>query len=98
MYVAVHHTITDAQKWEQVTKNLMTMVEKGQLPHGLKGLMYLPGTDGHRADCFWEAQSVDALRNFLNPAIGTAARNDYFEINAQAAFGLPGQEAMRQAA
>ncbi len=98
MYVSVHHTITDSQKWDQITKKMTTMVEQGQLPQGLKGLMYLPGTDGRKADCLWEAQSVDALRTFLDREIGTAARNDYFQINSEAAFGLPGQQELRKAA
>jgi DNA polymerase/3'-5' exonuclease PolX len=98
MHVSIHHIITDQQKWDQVTKNLMAAVEQGRLPQGLKPLMYLPGTDGRKADCLWEAQSLDALKNFLNPQIGTAASNDYFQIKSEAAFGLPGQEEMRKAA
>ena len=98
MYVSVHHTIADPQKWEQITNNMTTMVEQGRLPQGLKGLMYLPGADGRRADCLWEAHSVDALKSFLDREIGTAARNEYFQIKADAAFGLPGQQELRKAA
>jgi hypothetical protein len=98
MHISVHHTITDQQKWGQVTQNMMAMLEQGRLPQGLKGLAYLPGTDGHKADCLWEAPSVDALRNFLDREIGMAARNEYFQINSEAAFGLPGQQEMRKAA
>ena len=98
MHVSVHHVITDSQKWDQLTQKMMALVEQGQLPQGLKGLMYLPSADGRTADCLWEASSVESLRNFLDPAIGTAATNDYFAINSTKAFGLPGQEAMRKAA
>jgi len=98
MHVSVHHIITDSQKWEQVTRNITMMLEQGRLPQGLKGLMYLPSADGRKADCLWEAQSLDTLRSFLDREIGTAARNDYFQINTGAAFGLPGQEEMRKAA
>jgi DNA polymerase/3'-5' exonuclease PolX len=98
MHVSVHHIITDPQKWEQVTKNMMAMVEQGRVPQGLKELMYLPGADGRKADCVWEAQSVDTLKNFLDREIGTAARNDYVQINTAAAFGLPGQEDLSKAA
>ena len=98
MLVSVHHTITDRQKWEQITKSMMTLLEQGRLPQGLKGLMYLPAADGAKADCVWEAQSLETLRSFLDREIGTAARNDYFQINTEAAFGLPGQEEMRKAA
>ena len=98
MHIAIHHTITDPQKWEQVTKRMTTLLEEGRVPQGLKGLLYLPGADGRKADCVWEAPSVDALKSFVDQEIGTAARNDYFEINSSAAFGLPGQEEMRKAA
>ena len=54
--------------------------------------------DGRKADCVWATQSLDRLKNFLDREIGTAARNDYFQINSGAAFGLPGQEEMRKAA
>ena len=98
MHVSVHHTISDPQQWEQVTTKMKTALEQGRLPQGLKGLMYLPATDGRKADCLWEASSVDTLRNFLDREIGTAARNDYFQIKTEAAFGLPGQEELRKAA
>ena len=98
MHVSVHHTITDPQKWEQVTKSMMAMVEQDRMPQGLKGLIYLPGTDGRKADCLWEAQSVDALKNFLDREIGMAARNEYFQVKTEAAFGLPGQEEVRKPA
>ena len=90
--------ITNPQKWEQVSKNIMAIVEQGRQPPGLKGLMYLPGADGRKADCVWETPSLDTLRSFLDRETGSAARNDYFQINTQAAFGLPGQEELRKAA
>jgi hypothetical protein len=98
MHVSVHHTITDTQKWMQATQKMMQMTEQGRLPQGLKGLMYLPGTDGHKADCLWETSSLDSLRNFLDRELGTAARNEYIEINSQEAFGIPSQVEMRKAA
>ncbi len=98
MHVLVHHDITDRQQWDQLTQKMKTAVEQGQLPQGLKGLMYLPSADGRKAACLWEAQSLDMLKGFLDRQTGTAARNDYFDINTQAAYGLPGQEEMRKAA
>ena len=98
MHISVHHTITDPQRWEQLTQKMMAMVEEGRLPQGLKGLMYLPSADGRKADCLWEAPSVDALKNFLDRETGTAARNEYFQINSETAFGLPKAEELRKAA
>ncbi len=98
MYVSVHHVIRDSQKWDQISRNMTTAVEQGKVPQGLKGLMYLPGIDGRKADCVWEAQSVEALRSFLDREIGSAATNEYFQIDGNAAFGLPGQVELRKAA
>ena len=92
MYVSVHHSITDPQKWNQTTQNIMAKIEQGQLPQGLKGLMYLPSTDGRRADCVWEAPSIDALKKFIDGQTGTAAKNEYIPIQADGAFGLPTQQ------
>ncbi len=98
MYVSVRHSITDSQKWDQTTKNVMALTTQGRLPRGLKGLMYLPSADGRTTDCVWEASLVEALKRFLDPQIGTAARNEYIPIKAEAAFGLPGQHDVRMAA
>jgi len=99
MFVSVHHTIKDPQKWEQATKNIMTLMEQDRLPAGMKGLMYLPGADGRKAVCLWEATSVEALRNFLDRESGPSAQNEYMAVKADAAIGLPGQpEAAQKAA
>ena len=98
MFVAIHHSITDPQKWEQVTTRIGGMVERKQLPKGLTGLSYLPCTDGRHADCLWEADSLENLKRFLEPEIGSAARNEYLQVDAAHAFGLPGQTEQRMAA
>jgi hypothetical protein len=89
MYVAIHHSITDPKKWDEVTKKIEPMIEQGKLPAGLKALSYLPSTDGRRADCLWEVDSLENLKRFLDPETSAAARNEYFQINSELAFGLP---------
>ena len=98
MYVAIHHTITDSQKWDRTAQNIMAMIEQGRLPEGLKALIYLPSVDGRKADCVWETNSVDALRRFIDRETGTAARNDYSTNTVEAAVGLPGLETAQKAA
>ncbi len=39
--------------------------------------------------CVWESDSIDALRNSLDPLVGDAAENTYFEVDAGFAVGLP---------
>ena len=91
MFVTIHHQITDPKRWEQVTRTMTTLMEQNRLPKGLKGVMYLPGTDGRRADCLWETDTLEHLKTFVERETAQAARNDYFEVNTSAAAGLPGQ-------
>ena len=98
MFVSIHHTIKDARKWDQTVKNVKAAMEQGQMPQGLKPLMYLPSADGRQANCLWEADSVESLKAFMDPGTGSAAQNEYYPINAQAAIGLPPQQAPRAAA
>ena len=89
MFVTIHHNITDPKAWEQITGQIGPMIEQGKLPKGLNALHYLPGTDGRRADCLWEADSVDSLKRFLEPLTSKAARNEYIQVDAERAMGLP---------
>ena len=91
MFIAIHHNIRDPKAWEETTNQIGPMIEEGRLPRGVKPLFYLPAADGHRADCLWEADSMETLKQFLDPLTSKAARNDYIEINAEQAFGLPAQ-------
>lgn len=98
MHVTIHHTITDQQKWEQSGKRIKELSEQGRLPQGLKGLMFLPSVDGHKADCLWEANSVEALKSFIDRETGGGAKNEYFQVDNAAAMGLPGSEELRKVA
>ena len=98
MFVVIHHNITDTKRWGEITEKIGTMVERKQLPKGLCGLSYLPSTDGRHADCLWEVDSLDNLKRFLDPEIATAARNEYFQVDAAHAFGLPASTEHRMAA
>ncbi len=89
MFVAIHHTITDPQKWDALATKIGETVEQGKLPKGLKALFYFPSMDGRQADCVWEVDSMDNLRKFIDPQTTAAAKNEYFQINTEHAFGLP---------
>ncbi len=89
MYAVIHHTITDRSKWEQTGNNIKSMIEQHRLPKGLKALEYLPSADGRRADCVWEAESLDALKQFIERETTGAAWNEYFQVNTEQAMGLP---------
>jgi hypothetical protein len=45
--------------------------------------------DALAADCLWEAESLDALRDYLDPATRGFCQNTYFEVDSNSAMGLP---------
>ena len=89
MFVLIRHNITDPKQWGLVTDQIGTLVDQGRLPKGIKPLFYLPCTDGKTADCAWEADSLEGLKRFLEPQVGTCAQNEYYQISVEHAFGLP---------
>jgi hypothetical protein len=89
MYIGIHHTINDAQKWEQGTQSVMSKVKGGTLPAGMKPVFFIPATNKKTTFCVWEADSVDTVRKFVDRETGTAARNDYFEVDTKNSMGLP---------
>ena len=97
MHVVIRHSISDAAKWDRSVKNIMSMIEQQRLPGGFKPLEYLPSVDGRNADCVWEASSLGALQQFIERETA-GARNEYFEVKAEAAVGLPKGEEMERAA
>lgn len=82
MYVLVQHTITDpATFWS--TAEAATPPAQVRLQHSF------PTSDGTRAVCLWEADSVDAVRDLLEPMIGAVSRNEYFAVENREGIGHP---------
>jgi hypothetical protein len=91
MYVVVQHEFKDPQtafaRGERLIKN------EGA-PHGVTGLQFYPSTDGSRATCLWESDSVDAVQQYVDSALGDSSLNTCYEVDAGQAFaerplGLP---------
>ncbi len=86
MYILVQHTISDpATFWNAADPNAMSPDVK--LHHTF------PTPDGTRAVCIWEAASVDALRNVLEPVVGRISRNEYFQVENREGFAKPSRVA-----
>ena len=83
MYVAVIHSISHPEEFWRAA-------EQGEFPEGVNLHSSLPNTDGSRAVCLWEAESPDAVRDVVEGTVGEFSSNEYFEVNAQNAQGLPG--------
>jgi hypothetical protein len=82
MYVLVQHTVSEpAAFWNTVDPN--------KLPQNIKLHHTFPTPDGTRAVCIWEAESVDAIRNFLEPQIGRWSRNEYLQAENKDGVARP---------
>ncbi len=89
MIVGVYHSISDSRKFWEIAGQIEGVIKEGRLPKGVKALTFAPSTDGRRAFCMGEADSLSSLRSFLEPYTGSVARNEYFEVDTHKAEGLP---------
>ena len=84
MYAIAIHTISDPDKWWAGAQEL-------ELTTGLTLHSTIGNQDGTKAVCVWEADSVDSIRNFIDPATEGISSNEYFQANEQYSMGLPAQ-------
>lgn len=85
MYVVVHHRIIDREKFLATDPQDLA----GNAPPGVDVRHFLPARDASAADCLWKAESVDVLRDYLDPATRGICENAYFEVDSGFAMGLP---------
>jgi hypothetical protein len=45
--------------------------------------------DDTKSACLWAAETVDAVRNLVDSAVGQFSQNEYFEVSTETALGLP---------
>lgn len=85
MHVLAISDVTDGERfWGGLKKAY------GRLPAGAAWILALSSTDGTRAVNVIRHESVDAVREFLDAHVGTAAVSDCREVDAANAVGLAG--------
>jgi hypothetical protein len=83
MKVGVIHRISDPEKAQSSGQPLFE-------PHeGLQLLQFCPSQDFTAAACIWEAESVDTVRDLVDPTLGDSSEQTYYEVNTEQAVGLP---------
>jgi hypothetical protein len=80
MHIIAIHSISDPERFWSGSLDL---------PEGTTLHSALPNNDGTRGVCVWESDSVGTVRQLLENAAGEISNNEYFEINATTAQGLP---------
>jgi len=83
MFVVVEHTITDPDAF------LAAAARVAEAPSGIKGLQFFPSIGQDRAVCLWQADSIEALKGFLEPLSAESSHNTYYEVDSTKSMGLP---------
>lgn len=84
MYIVAQHHIKDPARFWSLSP---------QGPGAPRLQAAYPSNDKTKGVCLWESDSIDALRDSIDPLVGDAAENTYFEVDAEFAIGLPEREA-----
>ena len=84
MYIVAQHRIKDPARFWSLSP---------QGPGAPRLHAAYASPDKTEGVCLWESNSLDALRDSLDPLVGDAADNTYFEVDAGLAVGLPEREA-----
>lgn len=82
MYAIAIHTISDPEKFWAGVQDL-------EVPKALTLHSTIGKQDGTKAVCLWEADSVESIREFVEPATEGISTNEYFEANEEYSMGLP---------
>jgi hypothetical protein len=77
MFVTVLHHIHDADGFEAAEQKAL----EGGFPPGVALPIHAATIDHSFGVCIWEGESVDAVRDVVEGAVGAWARNEYFEMN-----------------
>jgi hypothetical protein len=84
MYAVVLHHISDPDAfWSGVREATPNIPEPFRIHH------CLPNQEGTEAVCEWEGESLDAVREMVDGAVGAFSRNEFFAAEAREGVKLP---------
>ena len=84
MYVVAKHRINDPDRFFALAPSAAE-----EAPAGVYGRQFCPSRDRTEAVCLWEADSLEAVRDYLDSLAGESSENEYFEVSAEHAIGVP---------
>jgi len=88
MLILVEHVITDPDAFFDLASRV------NEAPSEIKALQFFPSVSKDRAVCLWQANSVDAVKGFLEPLSAQSSRNTYYAVDSTKAKGLPNLQAV----
>jgi hypothetical protein len=86
MFIVVHHTITDP---ETAFARGQHLLDGTDAPARVRVREFYPARDQADVFCLWEGSSLDEVRDYVDATMGDSSRQEYFEVDAQIARGLP---------
>lgn len=84
MKIGVIHEINDPE-----TFNERGIAMMDEIPETMQNHQACMSTDGAAATCVWQAESLNELSEFIDPSLGDASEQQYFEINEEVSVGVP---------
>jgi hypothetical protein len=87
VYVTAIHQITDPEKFPPAVRAATSPAS--EFPAGIVLHSTFSNPDDTMSVCLWEAESVDAVRDLVDSAVGQFSQNEYFEVSKETALGLP---------
>jgi hypothetical protein len=87
MFIIADHFINDPDAFWSIVK-----AKANDIPSELHLHAVYPSADMRRAVCVWDAENVDAVNNFLTETFGDIVRNECFNVNVEAAVGMPKEQ------
>ena len=82
MFIAIQHEITDPEEFWQKANGALTHLPAGMRLHSTMG-----SQSESMCQCMWEAESIDAVREYLEPELANSCVNTYFQIDPDKAIG-----------
>ena len=84
MYVVAQHKVKDQEGFFSDIPGVAL-----NAPQGVHARQFCPSQDKTTAVCLWEADSVDAVRAYIESVTDGVSDNTYFEVSGEHAIGLP---------
>ena len=84
MKIGVIHEINDPEAFGERGENLVE-----EAPEGIQNHQGCFPTNFTTGTCVWEAESVDELSEYIDPTLGDASKQEYFEIDEEVSEGVP---------
>ncbi|UTV30382.1 hypothetical protein [Photobacterium atrarenae] len=82
MFVAIEHVIKDPDAFWQKVGDMLASPPSGMQLHST-----MISERHSLCQCMWEAESIDVVRDYLEPELGGISVNTYYHVDPDTAIG-----------